>query len=445
MGELKVLDEHAAFVDVGSEQMHVSIAGGTPRVFGALTRDLHALRDWLLEQGVRSVAMEATGVYWLPLYSVLEAALLEVRMVDGRQTRHVSGRKSDMQDCQWGATLHMHGLLRPGFVPPEMIRRLQNYLRLRADHLTMAGSHVQHIQKALELMNIKVHDVISDITGASGFAMVRAILQGERDPERLLALCDVQIRRHKADRVRESLRGTWAGEHLFALKQAVQSWDHYQAQIGDCDQEIEALLHVMGEEHRDDPQVPLKGPRKRPGANAPTIPELRSILVMLCNGHDATVLPAHTEYSVLQLIGEVGTDLTNWRTEKHFTAWMGLAPASAQSGKRKRSVKRRRNRTGRLFCVMARSLARSNKIALGGFYRRIAARKGGLHANVALARKLAVLFWRVMVKGVEYVEHGLAHYEAKLLEGKQKALLRLAKQLGRELVPLAKPTPAQCL
>ena len=436
MSFLKVLDERAAFVDVGSERMHVSIAGGPPKVFGALTKDLYALRDWLLEQGVRSVAMEATGVYWLPLYGVLEAALPEVLMVDGRQTRNVAGRKSDMQDCQWGSTLHMHGLLRPGFVPPALIRRLQNYLRLRADHISMAGSHVQHMHKALEQMNIKVHDEISDITGTSGLAMVRAIIGGERDPGRLLALCDIQIRRNKADRVKESLRGTWAKEHLFALKQAVQSWDHYQVQIGDCDQEIAALLHEMGADRNDDPPMGLHGNRKRPGANAPDIPELRALLVHLCGGNDATVLPAHTEYSVLQLIGEVGTDLTKWSTEKHFTAWTGLAPASAQSGKRRRSVKRRRNRAGRLFCVMARSLARSNKIALGGFYRRMAARKGGLHANVALARKLAVLFWRVMVKGMEYVEHGLADYEEKLLETKRRALNKLAKQCGRELVPL---------
>ena len=438
MSELKVLDEYAAFVDVGSESMHASIAGGSPKVFGAMTKDLHALRDWFLSQGVHSVAMEATGVYWLPLYGVLEAAKLQVVMVDGRQTRNVAGRKSDMQDCQWGATLHMHGLLRPGFVPPDAIRRLQNFLRLRADHISMAAAHVQHMHKALEQMNIKIHDQISDITGSSGLAMLRAIIAGERDPGRLLALCDIQIRRSKADRVKESLRGTWTREHLFALKQAMQSWDHYQSQISECDQEIDALLHEMGTD-RDDPPPPLRGQRKRPGTNAPAIPDLRQLLVHLCNGNDATILPAHSEYSVLQLIGEVGTDLSKWATEKHFTAWAGLAPASKQSGKRRRTVKRRRNRAGRLFCVMARSLARSNTIALGGFYRRMHARKGGLHANVALARKLAVLFWRVMVKGVQYVERGLADYEEKLQKTKERALNRLAKELGRELVSVAMP------
>ena len=440
MTNLSVLDAHAAFVDVGSEQMHVSIAGGPPQVFGAVTSQLHALRDWLLSNAVRSVAMEATGVYWLPLYGVLEAAGLEVLMVNGRQTRNVPGRKTDMQDCQWGATLHSHGLLRAGFVPPEHIRRLQDYLRLRGEHVSSAASHVQHMQKALERMNVKLHDVISSLAGASGLAVVRAILDGERDPDRLLALCDMRIQRDKAPRVKDSLRGTWAEEHLFALRQAVASWDHYQAQIAECDRQIEALLRNTGG-HEDPADIDAHcKPRKRPGVNAPQIPKLRETLARMCGGQDLTVLPAHTEYSVLQIVGEVGTDLTKWATEKHFTAWMGLAPGTRQSGKRRGSVKRNRNRAGRMFCVMARSLARSKNIALGGFYRRMAARRGGLIANIALARKLAILFWRVMVKGIDYVEQGLVHYENKVLETKQRALRRLAKQLGQQLVPITPTT-----
>jgi transposase len=243
MANLPILDAHAAFIDVGSEQMHGSVAGGAPRVFGTVTAQLHALRDWLKAQDVRSVAMEATGVYWLPLYGVLEAAGFEVCMVNGRQTRNLPGRKSDMQDCQWGATLHAHGLLRAGFVPPADIRRLQDYMRLRADHIEMAAAHVQHMQQALERMNIKLHDVIAKLTGVSGLAVVRSILDGERDPQRLLLLCDTQIQRAKAERVKQSLLGTWTEEHLFALRQALQSWEHYQDQIAECDRRIETLLH----------------------------------------------------------------------------------------------------------------------------------------------------------------------------------------------------------
>jgi transposase len=420
MSELAVLDPRAAFVDVGSEKMHVSIGGGPPRVFGTVTSQLEALRDFLAEHQVRSVAMEATGVYWLPLYSVVEAAGLDVRMVDGRQTRHLPGRKSDMQDCQWGATLHAHGLLRAGFVPPAHIRRLQDYLRLRGDHVAAAGGHVQHMQKALERMNIKLHDVISSLTGASGLAVMRAILAGERDPAALL-----------------ELRGNWAAEHLFALGQAVQSWDHYQAQIVDCDGRIaEVLARMPG---GDAPAAGAEQPAKRrtqPGVNTPQIDNLRELLQHMCDGKDATTLPAHSEYTVLQLVGEVGTDLTRWPTEKHFASWTGLAPGSAQSGKRRAAVKRRRNRAGQIFCVMARALARSKYIALGAYYRRMAARRGGLVANKALAHKLAILFWRVMVKGMDYVEKGLAHYEAQVLETRQRLLRKLAKQFGQQLVPI---------
>jgi transposase len=440
MRNLPMLDECAAFVDVGSEHMHVSVAGGEPMVFGTVTSQLHALREWLKSQGVRSVAMEATGVYWLPLFGVLEAAGFEVCMVNGRQTRNLPGRKTDMMDCQWGATLHAHGLLRAGFVPTADIRRMQDYLRLRADHIAAAASHVQHMQKALERMNIKLHDVISSLAGMSGLAVMRAIIAGERSPERLLALCDIQIQKRKAERVRESLRGTWAEEHIFALRQAMQSWEHYQGLIAQCDRQIQALLPTP--DHPDPPAItgPKTKAAKRAGVNGPDIPHLREMLVHLCHGRDLTQLPAHTHYSVLQLVGEVGTDLTKWPSEKHFTAWMGLAPGNHDSGKRKGRVKRGRNRAGRIFCVMARSLVRSKDIALGGFYRRMAARRGGLVATMALARKLAALFWRVMVKGMDFVEHGLAQYEARVLQTKQRALQRLAKQLGQRLVPLSQPT-----
>lgn len=427
---LPVLDPLATFVDVGSERMHVSVGGDAPKVFGTVTSQLNALRDWLLQQGVHSVAMEATGVYWLPLYKILEQAGMEVRMINGRQTRNLPGRKTDMADCQWGATLHMHGLLRPGFVPSADIRRLQDYLRLRADHVAAAASSVQLMQKAFERMNIKLHDVIASLAGVSGMAVARAIVAGERSPHALLALCDHQIRNKKEQAVVESLRGTWDDEHIFALKQALQSWDHYQRLIVDCDQQIATILPP-----HDESQPPLAKTGKRGGTNAPNIGHLREILAQMCGGRDLTILPALSQFSVLQLIGEVGTDLTAWPTEKHFTAWAGLSPGNKDSGKRKGKVKLQRNRTGRLFCMVAQSLIRSKDIALGGFYRRLAARRGGLVATKAVARKLAAWFWRVMVKGEDYVEKGLTHYAEQVRKTKEAALKRLAKELGRELVP----------
>lgn len=427
--KLPILDPLAAFVDVGSERMHVSIGGNEPKVFGTVTTQLNALRDWLSEQHVHSVAMEATGVYWLPLYNVLEQAGFEVRMINGRQTRNLPGRKTDMADCQWGATLHMHGLLRAGFVPTADTRKLQDYLRLRADHVAAAGSCIQLMQKAFERMNIKLHDVISSLAGASGMAIARAIAAGERSPHALLQLCNAQIRTKKEQAVIESLRGTWDDEHIFALKHAIQSWDHYQQLITDCDHQIASILPPP-----DDTHPPLSKSHKQPGSNAPDIAHLREILAQMCKT-DLTRLPALTHYSVLQLIGEVGTDLRAWPTEKHFVAWAGLAPRSKDSGKRKSNSKTKCNRTGRLFCMVAQSLAKSKDMALGGFYRRLRGRRGGLIATKAVARKLATWVWRLMVKGEEYVEKGLAHYAQQVQKTKEAALKRLAKELGQQVVP----------
>lgn len=441
MKPLPVLDPKAAAIDVGSEQLHVSIAGDTPKVFGTFTSDLEALRDWFQAQGVRTVALEATGVYWLYLYEVLEAAGLEVVVVNGRHVQNVPGRKTDMSDCQWLATLHAHGLLRGGFVPPADIRRLQDYQRLRADHLIGAASQVQKMQQALERMNVKFHDVISDLAGVSGLKVVRAILDGEREPARLLALCDVQIQQRKARAVRESLRGCWKDEQLFALRQALELWETFQQKIAACDRQLEVQLRELaGPEPTDGAAggAALKlAPAKRPGKNAPVIEKFQALLARLCGGRDVTQIPGLSVYLVLQLISEVGRDMSCWPSEKHFTSWLGLAGGRKQSGKRKGSVKAHRNRAGRLFCAAARALAQSVDKALGGFYRRLRGRVGGLAANVALARKLAEMFYRLLRYGMEYVEKGLKDYETKVLLGEARLLRKLARRQGFELVPAA--------
>ena len=298
MKSLPVINPHAAAIDVGSKTLHVSIAGDAPVVFGTVTDEVYRLRDYLQAHGVTTVAMEATGVYWLYAYTVLEAVGLEVVVVNGRHVRNLPGRKTDIADCQWLATLHAHGLLRGGFVPPAAIRRLQDYQRPRADHIIGAGSQVQKMQQALERMNIKLHDVISDLVGVSGLKVVRAILQGERDPQVLLGLCDAQIQKKKRERVIASLRGTWTPKHLFALGQALAVGEFYQKLPAQCDRQIEGVLQE------------LAGP-------PPAAPE-------------------------------------------------GPAPGSRQSGKRQGSVKRQRNRTGRLFCAGARSLGAVGGQGAGG-------------------------------------------------------------------------------
>jgi transposase len=438
MKRLPVLDSQAAAIDVGSEKLHVSIAGEPPEVFGTFTGELERLRDWFVAKGVRTVAMEATGVYWLYLYEVLEAAGLEVVVVNGRHTQNVPGRKTDMTDCQWLATLHAHGLLRGGFVPPADIRRLQDYQRLRADHIMGAAAQVQKMQQALERMNIKVHDVISDLTGVSGLKVVRAILAGERRPGELLALCDERVQQKKSAAVKESLRGCWKAEQLFALRQALELWETFQQKVADCDRELERLLQEMaGPNPPPGGQTePLKlAPAKNPGKNAPVIERFQELLARLCGGRDVTQIPGMGTYLVLQLISEVGTDMTRWKSEKHFVSWLGLAGGHKQSGKRKGRVKAHRNRAGRMFCAAARPLSRSVDKALGAFYRRLRGRIGGLAANVALARKLALLFYRLLRYGVEYVEKGLRSYEVKVLETEARLLRKLAKKQGFVLIP----------
>jgi transposase len=312
-----------------------------------------------------------------------------------------------------------------------------------------SASQVQKMQQALERMNIKFHDVISDLTGVSGLKVVRAILQGERRPGELLKLCDVQIQNKKADRVKESLRGCWKQEQLFALRQALEVWEFYQKQIGECNRELEALLHRLAEGlpaseagPRAQPGGGLIGPAelapaKAPGKNAPVIQRCQELLARLCGGRDATQIPGLSVYLVLQLVSEVGTQMNSWPTEKHFVSWLGLTGGRKQSGKRKGSVRAHRNRAGRLFCAAARTLAQSVDKALGGFYRRRRGRIGGLAANVALARKLALLFYRLLRYGMDYVEKGLKEYEAKVLQTEARLLRKLAKKQGFVLLPAA--------
>jgi transposase len=432
---LTIINPHAAAIDVGSEQLHLSIAGDKPEVFGTVTEEVERLRDYLKTHGVTTVAMEATGVYWLYAYGILEAAGLEVVVVNGRHVRNLPGRKTDMADCQWLATLHAHGLLRGSFVPSAAIRRLQDYQRLRADHIIDAASQVHKMQQALERMNIKFHDVISDLVGVSGLKVVRAILGGEREPRVLLSLCDVQIRKKKEARVLAALRGTWASEHLFALRQALAAWEFYQGLVGQCDGQIEGVLKELAGPIPTVPAgEPARGGGKHAGKNAPQIEQLHQLLLQVCDGKDVTALPGIGDNLLLQLVAETGTDLQAWPSEKQFTAWAGLAPGSRQSGKRRGSVKRQRNRAGRLFCVGAQTLVRSVDKALGGFYRRLAARKGGLVAMKALARKLAVLYYRVLRHGLAYAEQGLRAYEEKYAQGQRRLLLKLAAKQGFKLV-----------
>jgi len=432
---LQTINPHAAAIDVGSERLHVAVVNQAVQVFDTFTDSLQALRDYLLSAGVTTVAMEATGVYWLPVYEVLEAAGLEVCVVNGAHVKSLPGRKSDMQDCQWLAELHSHGLLRSGFVPPHDIRRLRDYQRLRQDHIRMGSAHIQHMQKALDRMNLKIHEVLSDLTGLSGLGLVRAILDGVRDRQQLLALCDVQIVQRKREAMLKALKGNWQPEHLFALRQAYEGWKFYQQQIAACDHEISAVLEQLAAGAPPTTAAGGGAAPKRMQHNAPQIADLHTLLLRITGGQDLGALPALSDYSVLQLLSEVGTDMSRWPTVKHFTAWLGLAPSSRRSGKRRRREKRFRNSAGQLFCLCARSMARSKHLALGGFYRRLRAMHGAQVANIATARKLAVLFYNTLRYGLAYVEEGLERYQEAYRQQCLRRLQRTARQFGLTVAP----------
>ena len=444
---LKEINVHAAAVDVGSECLHAAVYNGPVKVFSSFTADLYEVVKFFKDHGVTTVAMEATGVYWIALYEVLEEAGLKVCVVNGAHVKNLPGRKSDMSDPQWLAELHAYGLLHSGFVPGESIRRLRDYQRLRQDHIEMGSTHILHMQKALDRMNLKIHEVLSQITGASGLRMIRAILKGERDSSKLVELCDEHVLAKKRQRMLQALHGFWQPEQLFALGQALEGWEFYQQQIRACDERIaQALKEVAPAQPQPGPRPPLaaskKGQELKPQKstkkihhNAPTIPELHQTLVRLCGGEDASRIPTMTDYTILQIISEVGTDMSPWPTDKQFVAWLGLAPSSRQSGKGRKREKRLRGRAGRLFCVAARSLARSTHLALGGFYRRVRATRGGQVANIAAARKVAQLFYWTLKHGLQYVEQGLESYEAKYRSQSIKRLQAAARRFGLTVVP----------
>jgi transposase len=432
---LPTLNLHAGGIDAGSRQFFVAVPSGAVTSFESHTADLYRLRDHLQQHEVTTVAMEATGVYWLCLYDVLEEAGIEVYLVNGAHVKNLPGRKSDVQDCQWLQQLHAHGLLRKSFIPAEAIRRLRSYLRLRDDHIRSAAMYVQLMQKALDQLNVKLHTVISQIHGASGLAVIRAILAGERRPAHLAELCDARILKQKRAAVERSLHGRWKEEHLFALRQALAGWEFCEGQVKECDAAIARQLATL---NQDQPLPPASNASTKSGRHhVPEVPDLHGHLLALSGGQDASVLSGLTDTSWLKLMGEVGPDLSRWPTEKAFCSWLGLSPGKNQSGKRERRARRRpKTMAGQIFRLAAQSVGKSRYLALGGFYRRLKARTNAAVATVATARKLAVLYYRTMRHGLAYVERGLEAYQAAYRERQKRYLQKSAADLGFALTPM---------
>jgi len=433
---LSTTHPHAAGIDVGSQFHVVAVPVDRDeepvRTFQSFTGDLHRLAEWLVACRIDTVAMESTGIYWIPLYEILQARGIAVVVANARDIKHVPGRKTDVNDAQWLQQLHAYGLLRGSFHPPAEIAALRAYLRQRERLLDYAASHIQHMQKALMQMNLQLHDVVSDITGQTGMRIVRAILEGIREPKVLAQFRDA-LCKASAETIAQALEGHYRPEHLFALAQAVALYDTYQAQIAACDQRLESLLAQLCAD--EPPPDPLPAPRHKTRQSNALAFDVRAALYAMI-GVDLTQIHGIGPYLALKLISECGTDLSQWPSAKHFTSWLCLAPGNKISGGKLLSThtRRSRNRATALLRLAAVNVGKTDS-ALGAFYRRLAARVGKAKAVTATARKVAILFYNTLRHGVDYRDPGAFYNEERHRERVLRNLERRAKQLGYTLEP----------
>jgi transposase len=413
-GRLSTINPDAAGIDVGST-FHVAAVPGDRddkpvRTFRTFSGDLHHLADWLKQCGITTVAMESTGVYWIPVFEILETRGFEVLLVNARHAKNVPGRKTDVNDAQWLQQLHQHGLLRGSFRPRDEVVRLRAYLRHRERLVDYAASHIQHMQKALMQMNVQLHHVVTDITGVTGMRIIRAIVAGTQTPATLATFRDARCAAPE-ETIREALTGNYRPEHVFALRQALELYEFHQAKIAECDVEIAAILQMLNE-NRTTPEDPLPRARHAKGRNELDFDVRPSLYTLL--GADLTQIHGFGPYTVLRLIAECGDDMRKWPTAKHFTSWLSLAPGNKISGGRLLSSKSRRssNRAAALLRIAAVNVGRT-QTALGAFYRRLAARTGKAKAVTATARKLAILFYNALRFGMAYVDPGPSYYEER--------------------------------
>jgi transposase len=426
---------HAAGIDVGATHHVVAVAPDRDpmpvRTFRTFSGDLHRLADWLHAVGITTIAMESTGVYWIPVFEILETRGFEVVLVNARDVKQVPGRKTDVNDAQWLQQLHQFGLLRGSFRPRETIVELRAYLRLRERLIEYAAAHILHMQKALMEMNVQLHHAVTDITGVTGMRIIRAIVAGERRPEVLAAHRDVRCAASE-ETLCAALTGHYRSEHVFALRQAVDLYDMHQTKIAECDVEIERALKTMSDD-KPIPETPLPTRRHGKGRNEPPFDARGALYRYL--GADLSQIHGLGAYTVLRLVAECGDDMTKWPTEKHFTSWLCLAPANKISGGRVLSAATRRssNRAAALLRIAAVNVGRT-QTALGAFYRRLASRVGKAKAVTATARKLAVLFYKALRYGMAYGDPGASAYEARYRERVVQQLKRRAKSLGFTLV-----------
>lgn len=432
---MPVFNHHAAGIDIGDTMQCIAISDGNGghevKTTTGFTCDLHEIVNYLVEKGITTVAMESTGVYWLPLYLMLEEAGLDVFLANAKHVKNVTGRKKDDTDAIWIQKLHTCGLLQKSFQPDNEMRTLRDYCRQRRNLISMNSDTVRRMQKALELMNIKIHTVIADILGKTGIRIIKAILAGERDPQKLVALCDVRIKAPREE-VIKSLEGIWKEEYLFMLQQAVDHYEFHMLQINNCDEKIQKQLLKQVAIIKEGDISEIENPTKKKSKVKPRKNELNfdvlpylSVLTTV----DLSQITGLGEATVLELISEIGTDMSKWKNYKHFAAWLNLAPNSKISGGKILSSKRmkKKNRAGQILKQAASTISNS-KDPLGDYYRKMRSKLGGKGAVTATAHKLARIIYTMLLNQTEF--------NPEIIEGNQKKytadkIIRLEKQIAK--------------
>lgn len=433
--KLAVINPDAAGIDIGSREHYVCVPADRDdknvRKFAAFTSDLKEMANWLKKCGVKTIALESTGVYWIPIFQILESSGFEVILVNARHVKNVPGRKTDIKDCQWLQQLHSYGLLNGSFRPKDQICVLRTFTRQR-DRLTKSAvTHINRMQKALNEMNIQLHHVISDITGVTGISIIKEIIAGERDANKLAAFRDHRIKNDE-ETIIKALEGDYRKEHLIVLKQELDIYEFYLKQINECDKEIEAYYKEF--EKRGDGEL-INSTKQYRSKNAPKFNLQQSLYN--ATGVDFTTIPGLSELSVQTIVSEVGLDMDKWVTEKHFTSWLGLSPTNKITGGKVfyTRTKKVENKASMAFRMAAFNLGKG-KSALAGFYRRIKSRAGVQKAITATARKLACIFYRLLRYGQDYIEKGIENYEKQYQETIVKNFQKQAAKLGFSVIKI---------
>jgi transposase len=444
---LDVVHPDAAGIDIGSREHYVAVGPHRDpqavRTFGCFTEDLHRMAEWLRACGVKSVAMQSTGVYWIPVYDVLEQYGFDVWLVNAQQTRNLPGRKSDVQESQWLLKLHTYGLLRRSFRPSAEMRAIRTCWRERSEYVQQAGACIQRMQKALTEMNVQLATVLSDLSGTTGMSILRAIAAGERDGRRLAEFRDPRVKASE-ETIAQSLEGTWLPEQLSLLKRQLADWDHIQRQIEACDVDLQRLMKELPTAERTaapDPNVPSPGKpkrrRKKNGKSSRNEPKfnLEAELTRVA-GVDLTRIDGIKVNTIQTILCEAGLDMSPWKTENHFVSWIGLCPRNDVSGGKilKRKTRKVKSRLATAFRLAASTLRESDSY-LGAQYRRLRGRLGAPKAMTAMGAKLARLVYRMLRYGQEYVDRGAAQYEQKYQEQQLRWLRKKAAQHGFALLP----------